>query len=166
MSTVTGSIDGSGTASALGDLAFANPTDGADLTASGFVASWVDSGVGNAGYAPYYEVVIAGAGATSDSAFYIGTDRQWTVLNPQGATLAPGDYTANLIGFAGAFTGGQSGISVSNNITGVGVTGSSTASAATRRRCRSSSTEQRRSLPPPPHRSRRGCGLSTSGERE
>ena len=122
MSTVTGAST-ERTASALGDLAFANPTDGADLTASGFVASWVDSGVGNAGYAPYYEVVIAGAGATSDSAFYIGTDRQWTVLNPQGATLAPGDYTANLIGFAGAFTGGQSGISVSNNITGVGVTG-------------------------------------------
>lgn len=118
-----GSIDGSGTASALGDLAFTNPTEGADLAASSFVATWSDSGAGNAGYAPYYEVVIAGAGATSDFAFYIGTDRQWTVLNPQGGTLAAGDYTANLVGFAGAFTGGQSGISVSNNITGVGVTG-------------------------------------------
>ena len=85
-----GSIDGSGTASALGDFAFASPAEGADLTASGFVAIWTDSASGNAGYAPYYEVVIAGAGATSDFAFYIGTDRQWTVLNPQGATLAAG----------------------------------------------------------------------------
>ena len=85
-----GSIDGSGTASALGDLAFANPTDGADLTASGFVASWVDSGVGNAGYAPYYEVVIAGAGATSDSAFYIGTDSAVDRPQPTGSDAGAG----------------------------------------------------------------------------
>lgn len=118
-----GSIDGSGSAAALGDVAFTNPTEGGNVNSSDFVASWSDSAAGAPGYVPYYEVLISGTG--TDFAFYVGTDRQWTVTSSvtQGAPLDPGDYQASLIGFAGAFTGGQGGIAVTNNITGVGVTG-------------------------------------------
>jgi hypothetical protein len=117
-----GSIDGTATIFALGNLAWTAPTDGATV-ASGFTASWSDSGsaVGGVGYAPLYYAILNAAGG-GDGAIYIGTDRQFTpksLLSPM-TPLAPGKYTGSLIGFSGPFAASGSG---TNNITGMGVTG-------------------------------------------
>ena len=120
-----GSIDGTGTAFALGEVAWTNPTDGDTVSASKFTASWSDSGSdsGGASYAPVYEAVISSTDG-SDAALYIGTDREFLVKSAimPDADLQPGTYTASVIGFSGAFSG-NSGLTTSNNITGQGVTG-------------------------------------------
>jgi hypothetical protein len=121
-----GSIDGTGTAFALGQVAWTNPTNGATVASAGFTASWSDTGsaIGGAAYAPVYEVVFSGSGATSDSAIYFGTDRRFLVKSAfmPDADLVPGPYTGSIIGFSGALAGGGS-IATGNNITGAGVTG-------------------------------------------
>jgi len=119
-----GSIDGSGSAFALGTVEWTNPTDGDTVDASNFVASWSDTGseVGGAGYAPLYQAYLSSEDG-SDASYYIGTEREYTVesmLN-EGEPLQPGTYTASIIGFSGAFSGGN--VTISNNITGQGVTG-------------------------------------------
>lgn len=119
-----GSIDGSGSAFALGTVEWTNPMDGDTVDSSDFTASWSDTGseVGGDAYAPVYEAVIS-AEDGSDTSFYIGTDREYVVeslVNP-GEGLLPGTYTGSIIGFSGAFAAGN--VTVSNNITGQGVTG-------------------------------------------
>jgi hypothetical protein len=120
-----GSIDGSATAFAVGELAWVNPTDGATVAGAGLDVSWSDSGTASAGpaYAPVYQVTLA-EGSGADFASYIGTDRHFAAessLTP-GAPLAPGTYTGNLVGFSGAYSAGG-GFQLPNNITGSNVTG-------------------------------------------
>jgi hypothetical protein len=119
-----GSIDGGGSAFALGTVEWTNPTDGATVDSSDFTASWSDSGsaLGGDAYAPVYQAVISAADG-SDTSIYIGTDRQFSVeslINP-GEGLLPGEYTASVMGFSGAYSAGM--VTISNNITGQGVTG-------------------------------------------
>jgi hypothetical protein len=120
-----GSIDGTGTAFALGTVAWTNPMDGDTVSSADFTASWSDSGstVGGASYAPVYEAVISSSDG-NDGAIYVGTDRQFPVKSlsmPDAGGLAPGEYTGSIIGFSGALAGGS--LTTSNNITGAGVTG-------------------------------------------
>ncbi|HYQ00973.1 MAG TPA: carboxypeptidase-like regulatory domain-containing protein [Polyangiaceae bacterium] len=120
-----GSIDGTGTAYALGAVEWTNPTDGASVKAANFTASWSDTGskVGGAAYAPVYEAVISSTDS-SDAAIYIGTDREFLVKSAtmvDAPDLTPGTYTATVFGFSGAISNGS--VSTSNNITGLGVTG-------------------------------------------
>jgi hypothetical protein len=119
-----GSIDGTGSVFALGQVAWTNPTMGATVASAGLVATWSDTGsvLGGAAYAPLYEVVISQTGGTAtDGAIYFGTDRQFPVKNILGMTgLTPGMYTGTIVGFSGPFA--ASGAST-NNITGAGVTG-------------------------------------------
>jgi hypothetical protein len=119
-----GSIDGGGTAFALGTIEWENPTEGATVDSSDFTASWTDTGseLGGDAYAPLYQATLSATDG-SDAAYYIGTDREFvpeSLLNP-GEGLPPGTYTGSVMGFSGAFSGGN--VTVTNNITGQGVTG-------------------------------------------
>ena len=127
-----GSIDGSGTAFAVGTLAWATPAEGATVPATTFTASWTDSGsaAGGAAYAPVYEVAMTqeSATGTADFALYLGTDRQFSPRSAYStsvppAPLAPGSYTASLLAFSGAYSSASGSFTIPNNITGVGVTG-------------------------------------------
>ncbi len=125
-----GSIDGTSNVVAVGDLAWASPTDGATVSAANLTASWLDTGTSanNAGYAPVYQVIIAQsvASGTPDLAIYSGTDRQFAVKSAVSAgapPLKPGTYTASLVGFSGFYAQATGGIQLSNNVTGTGVTG-------------------------------------------
>jgi hypothetical protein len=133
-----GSIDGFGTASAIGTLDWSRPLDGATVLAADLAGTdplkWItitDSGTSaaNPAYAPLYEVIIApssGSMVTSE-AIYIGSDRSFpatdaTSLTP-GVALQPGTYDGTLVGFSGFAGSAASGFTVSNNITGANVTG-------------------------------------------
>jgi hypothetical protein len=119
-----GSIDGSGTAFAVGDLAWVSPTDGATVAAAGLTASWSDGGAaaGSPAYAPVYQVTFAET-ASADFALYVGTDRQFAVESLlTGMPLLPGTYTGSLIGFSGGYSL-SGGLQLPNNITGSNVTG-------------------------------------------
>ncbi len=99
-----GSIDGSGTAFALGNVEWTNPTDGDTVNSADFTASWSDSGstLGGAAYAPVYEAIISSADGGGDAAIYIGTDREFPVKSlamPDADGLQPGKYTGTVIGF-------------------------------------------------------------------
>jgi hypothetical protein len=122
-----GSIDGTSTITAVGDLAFVNPTNGATVAAANFTASWSDTGTaaGNAAYAPVYLASFSSTTAgVNDGAYYIGTNRQFNVISlVTGAALKPGTYSASLLGFSGYYAQTGAGLSVSNNVTGTGVTG-------------------------------------------
>jgi hypothetical protein len=120
-----GSIDGTGTAFALGNVAWSNPKDGDTVSAADFTASWSDSGSksGGAAYSPVYQAVLSGADG-KDAAIYVGTDREFSVKSAfmsDSADLQPGTYTGSLIGFSGSLS--SNGVTTSNNITGLGVTG-------------------------------------------
>jgi len=120
-----GSIDGTGTAFALGTVEWTNPTDGDTVKAANFTASWSDSGSKSSGsaYAPVYQAVISSSDS-SDAAIYVGTDREFLVKSAtmaDSADLSPGSYTASVTGFSGALS--SNGVTTSNNITGQGVTG-------------------------------------------
>jgi hypothetical protein len=133
-----GSIDGFGTASAIGTLDWSNPLAGATVSAADLAgvdpSKWItisDTGTAaaNPAYAPIYEVIIApasGSMATSE-AIYIGTDRSFPATDAFNATLGapllPGSYDASLIGFSGFAGSAASGFTISNNITGANVTG-------------------------------------------
>jgi|GEM_PF-384017 len=121
-----GSIDGTGSAFALGSVEWTNPEDGDTVSAADFTASWSDSGSesGGAAYAPVYQAILSSTGSTSDAAIYVGTDREFLVKSatrPDSEDLLPGSYTGTIIGFSGAVS--SSGVTTSNNITGQGVTG-------------------------------------------
>lgn len=118
-----GSIDGTGTAFALGTVEWKNPADGDTVSASDFTASWTDSGTkaGGTAYAPVYQATLSSSNGT-DAAYYIGTEREFAVkslLNTD-MDLSPGTYSGSVTGFSGALT--SSGLTT-NNITGLGVTG-------------------------------------------
>ena len=118
-----GSVDGAGTAFAVGELAWGSPGDGANVAAAGLTATWSDTAASNPAYAPIYEVSIS-SGTAQDSALYVGTARQFAVTSlATGQPLKPGSYTASLIGFSGFTPQPGGGIQLSNNITGSGVTG-------------------------------------------
>jgi hypothetical protein len=124
-----GSVDGTSTIFAVGDLAWTTPTDGATVSGANLVASWTDSGsaVGGSRYAPVYEMIMSQT-TGSDGAIYIGTDRQYPVKSVLGqagtGALMPGAYSGSLIGFSGAFSATMGGsVTTSNNIVGAGVTG-------------------------------------------
>jgi hypothetical protein len=122
-----GSIDGTSTIVAVGDLAFTNPTNGVDVPAAGLTATWSDTGTaaGNAAYAPVYMASFSSTTTgVNDGAYYIGTSRQFNVISlVTGAALQPGAYSASLLGFSGYYAQTGAGLSVSNNVTGTGVTG-------------------------------------------
>jgi hypothetical protein len=123
-----GSIDATSTIVAVGNLAFVNPTNGANVAAANLTASWSDTGTaaGNAAYAPVYLVIISSTSTgVSDAAYYTGTDRQFKVTSyiTPGAPLKPGTYRASLLGFSGYYAQTGGGLQVSNNVTGAGVTG-------------------------------------------
>lgn len=118
-----GSVDGTGTASAVGDLAFTNPTDGATVSATDLVASWTDSAAGNPGYSAVYFLFVNGA---NGSFAYFGSDRQasvYSLLGGPGTPLPPGSYTASLSAWSGGFSTVGTSVTTVNNITGAGVTG-------------------------------------------
>lgn len=120
-----GSIDGTGTAYALGSITWTNPADGDSVSARNFTASWSDSGseAGGAAYAPVYQVVLSSEDG-SDAAIYVGTEREFVVKSAfmaDAANLLPGTYTGSVLGFSGAISSGD--LTTSNNITGLGVTG-------------------------------------------
>ena len=118
-----GSIDGSGTASAVGDLAFTNPTDGETVPGTGLVATWTDSAAGGAGYSAIYYLSITG---TNGTFVYVGSERQAPVSNllvGPGTPLPAGDYTAQVSGWSGGFTLVGGSIGTATNINGAGVTG-------------------------------------------
>jgi hypothetical protein len=127
-----GSIDGSGTVFAVGTPTWVSPTAGATVTAATFTASWTDTGTaaGGASYAPVYLASLVGTTSTgsSDYASYVGTDRSFaprSVLSTAQppAPLAPGSYTATLLAFSGPYASAGGSFTMSNNVTGVGVTG-------------------------------------------
>lgn len=123
-----GSIDGSGTASTVGDLAFTVPTAGGTYPAAGFNVSWTDTGttLGGAGYSAVYFLSISGTGGTNAGSFQFGSSLQVTpydMLKGPGTPLPPGSYTASLFGYSGFAPNAGSGLIQSNNIRGVGLTG-------------------------------------------
>jgi hypothetical protein len=126
-----GTIDGSGSASAVGNVAFSNLSEGGSYSANGFSASWTDSGTATTGYNVLYQVLVFPKSGQQITSFasYVGSSLSATLLaidylNPgsPGQPLAAGNYTALLTAFSGGFSG-LSGLSISDNITGVGVQG-------------------------------------------
>jgi hypothetical protein len=118
-----GSVDGAGTIAAVGDLAWINPTNGADVAAAGLEASWSDTGTAtaNPAYAPVYIALVQGS---SDTAYYLGTDPHFPVVKaPSNDPLSPGTYTATLLAFSGFYAQAGGGVQVARNISGAGVTG-------------------------------------------
>ena len=120
-----GSIDGSGSASAVGDLVFFNPVDTAVVSGNGLVASWGDTGAGSPGYSVVYYLFITG---NNGAFYYVGNQQEAAVSNlltAGGEPLPPGDYTAEVSGWSGGLSllGGGGGLTFGNNITGAGVSG-------------------------------------------
>jgi hypothetical protein len=119
-----GSVKGTGSVFAVGQLQWVRPTSGATVSANSLVAEWSDSAAaGNPNYAPIYFVSLS---SNTDGASYFGTDRTFTprsASNPT-APLKPGSYSGTLSGFSGPFTiVGNSQFTETNNITGVGISG-------------------------------------------
>ncbi|HTT71514.1 MAG TPA: carboxypeptidase regulatory-like domain-containing protein [Anaeromyxobacteraceae bacterium] len=119
-----GVVQGGGTISAVGQLAWVNPTDGATLASNGLVAQWSDTGqaAGNPAYAPIYLVTLT---SSNDLAYYLGSALQFTPHSDTSSTapLAPGSYTGSLTGFSGPYNASGGSFVSTNNITGVGLTG-------------------------------------------
>ncbi|RIH81149.1 Carboxypeptidase regulatory-like domain protein [Calidithermus terrae] len=127
-----GSVEGSGSLVAVGNVAWEGGLDGSTRPAQGFTARWSDPASGVSGYSPvYYAVVSNGATEPEDYDFdyYVGPAREFQPHSnalgaAEGAPLKPGDYTGSLWAFSGAFApAGRNDFTVSNNITGVGLSG-------------------------------------------
>ena len=127
-----GSVEGSGSLVAVGNVAWEGGLDGSTRPAQGFTARWSDSVSGVSGYSPvYYAIVSNGATKPEDYDFdyYVGPAREFQPRSnafgaAEGAPLKPGDYTGLLWAFSGAFApAGRNDFTVSNNITGVGLSG-------------------------------------------
>jgi hypothetical protein len=127
-----GSLEGSGSLFAVGNIAWEAGLNGSTRPSQGFVARWTDSVSAVPGYSPAYYAWLSN-GATdpnqADFDYYIGPAREFTPhSNAAGATgstpLRPGDYRGLLWAFSGAFVpSGSNSFTVSNNITGVGLGG-------------------------------------------
>lgn len=120
-----GSIDGSGSAFAVGNVAWSNLSNGGSYSASTLTATWNDSAAAQPGYNALYQVYFQrnGGSGVSDLAFYLGSER---TFQPRAQTdpptpLAPGTYTVILNAFSGAFSGGN--LDITDNITGIGMQG-------------------------------------------
>jgi hypothetical protein len=126
-----GSIDGTGTVTAVGALAMTTPASGSTIAASTFTnAAWTDSASAASGYSVVYFASLAGS---AGSATYMGSSRQFVPLNiTNGSKLPAGSYNANLIGFSGPYSAGGN-WTLTNNISGSTVSGKfiSSSSAAT-----------------------------------
>jgi hypothetical protein len=122
-----GSVDGQGTVSVVGDLAFTVPAQGGSYLASTFTASWTDTGttLGGPGYSALYQVQVSNAASTA-AWFQLVSGLSAPAFNlfqsPPGP-LPAGTYTANLTAFSGFASGPSSSFTQSNNITGVGISG-------------------------------------------
>ncbi len=118
-----GTVEGSGSAYAVGNLAWALPESGKTYNASGFTASWTDSGSSVPGYAPLYIVSLIG---TSGGDGYVGSDLSFQPKDNLGGggALPAGNYTGTLFAASGGITSGLgSNVSASDNITGIGLQG-------------------------------------------
>jgi hypothetical protein len=120
-----GSVDGSGSAFAVGNVAWSNLVNGGSYSAASLTATWSDSVASQPGYSALYQVTFQrnGGSGVSDFAVYVGSERSF---EPRAQTspptpLAPGTYTVTLNAFSGAFSG--SGLNITDNITGVGMQG-------------------------------------------
>ncbi len=120
-----GSIDGSGSAFAVGNVAWSNLSDGGTYSAASLTANWSDSASAQPGYSALYQVLLQriGGSGVSDMAFYLGSERSF---QPRAQTdpptpLAPGTYTVMLSAFSGALSGGD--LDITDNITGIGMQG-------------------------------------------
>ena len=121
-----GSIDGSGSAFALGNVAWSNLSNGGSYSAASLTASWTDTASSQPGYNALYLVSFQrqGGSGAADFATYTGSERSF---QPRAQTsspptpLAPGSYTVSLNAFSGAFSGGN--LNISDNITGIGMQG-------------------------------------------
>ncbi|WP_245969441.1 carboxypeptidase regulatory-like domain-containing protein [Calidithermus roseus] len=127
-----GSVEGSGSIVAVGNVAWEAGLDGSTRSAQGFVARWSDSASGAPGYSPVYYAFLSNDAtdpASYDFDYYIGPALEFTPhSNAQGATsdapLKPGSYTGLLWAFSGAFApAGNNSYTVSDNITGPGISG-------------------------------------------
>jgi hypothetical protein len=120
-----GSIDGSGSASVVGDLALVTPAAAGAYPAAGFTASWTDTGtsLGGPSYSAVYFLTITGGASIG---YYVGTDLSflaYDLIKGPGNPLPAGAYSASLVAYSGFAASGGTMISQSNNITGVGVSG-------------------------------------------
>ncbi|MCS7068000.1 MAG: DUF4249 family protein [Meiothermus sp.] len=120
-----GSVDGSGSAFAVGNVAWSNLVNGGSYSASNLTATWSDSAASQPGYNALYMVSFQrnGGSGVSDFAVYVGSERSF---QPRAQTspptpLAPGTYTVTLNAFSGALNG--SNLNITDNITGVGMQG-------------------------------------------
>jgi hypothetical protein len=120
-----GSLDGSGSAFALGNVSWSNLVNGGSYSAASLTATWNDSAATQPGYSALYQVTFQrqGGSGPSDFASYVGSERSFAPraqTNPP-APLAPGTYTVMLNAFSGAFSGSD--LDITDNITGVGMQG-------------------------------------------
>ncbi len=120
-----GSIDGSGSAFAVGTVAWSNLSHGGTYSAASLTATWDDSGSAQPGYNALYQVSFQriGGSGVSDMAFYLGSERSFqprAQIDPP-TPLAPGTYTVMLSAFSGALSGGD--LDITDNITGIGMQG-------------------------------------------
>ncbi|MER3462583.1 MAG: hypothetical protein C4342_06260 [Armatimonadota bacterium] len=129
-----GSIDGSGTAYAVGNVAWDPALNGSSRPSAGFTAQWSDSASATPSYAAVYYAFLSNGAAdvnNFDFDYYIGPALQFTPhSNAQGAAtnpntpLKPGTYQGSLWAFSGAYSpSGNNNFSVSDNITGLGLSG-------------------------------------------
>ena len=124
-------MEGSGSAYAVGNVAWEQGLGGSSQPAQGFVAGWTDSASGTPGYAAVYYAVLSNKSSDPNSFdldYYIGPARSFTPhSNAQGATdttpLKPGNYSGSLWAFSGAYSPAGNNFTVSDNITGVGLSG-------------------------------------------
>lgn len=123
-----GSIDGTGSASVVGDLVFTVPVSAGTYPASGFTASWTDTGtsLGGAAYSAVYFLVIQSS-STASASYQFGsalTATPYDLTKGPGNPLSPGSYTASLTAYSGfASATGGSNLMQSKNITGPGLSG-------------------------------------------
>ena len=120
-----GSIDGSGSAFALGNVSWSNLANGGSYSAASLTATWNDSAANQPGYSALYQVIFQrqGGSGNSDFAFYLGSELSFA---PRAQTdpptpLTPGSYTVTLNAFSGAFDSGN--LDITDNITGIGMQG-------------------------------------------
>ena len=124
-----GSIDGSGSVYAVGDVTWLSPSNGSTTSSANLTASWSDTGSVTPGYSVLYWVSITSTSSdtsTGDVAMYTGSNREFLVksgLNP-GDNLKPGVYAASVLAFSGPYAlGASSDFDITNNITGSTVSG-------------------------------------------
>lgn len=133
-----GSLEGQGTASIVGDLALTTPEQGGTYSSASFTPAWTDTGkvIGGASYVAIYLVTIQSTSPEITAiAYYTGTDSSFNVADLAttiiqvgsdvtiGGPLPAGEYTLTLSAFSGYAAAASGNFTQSNNITGVGLTG-------------------------------------------